>query len=192
MIKWEGIMMPRRGLRLSDEEYNHIVHWRYLAKKSKDIEARVRLRAVLLTHEGKTLEQVADTLEVARSTVQRWIENYRNRGTVGLLFRGPYKGRKPRLTLDQKRELAEIIREGPEKSGLDTGVWTSPIIADLVKRRFKISYSPSQIRRILHELGFSIQYPRQMLSEADKKRQATWLEEELPEIEKKTEKTRVS
>lgn len=177
--------MPRRGLRLSDEEYNHIVHRRYLAKRSKDIEARVRLRAVLLTHEGKTLEQVAETLEVARSTVQRWIEKYRSRGTVGLLFRGPYKGKEPRLTLDQKRELAGIIREGPEKSGLDTGVWTSPIIADLVKRRFKVSYSPSQIRRILHEPGFSIQYPRQMLSEADKKRQATWLEEELPEIEKK-------
>lgn len=184
--------MPRRGLRLSDEDYNHIVRRRYRAKKSKDMEARVRLRAILLVHEGNTLEQVAATLEVARSTVQRWIENYRDRGTVGLLFQGPYKGRKPRLTLDQKRELAETIRESPEKSGLDTGVWTSPIIADLVKRRFRISYSPSQIRRILHELGFSIQYPRQMLSEADKKRQATWLEEELPEIEKKTKKTRVS
>jgi len=177
--------VPKRGLRLSDDEYNLIVHHRYLAKKRKDFEARVRLRAVLLVHDGKTLEQVGDTLEVARSTVQRWIESYRDRGTVGLVCRGPYKGRKPRLTLDQKRELAGIIREGPEHSGLDTGVWTSPIIADLVRRRFKVLYSPSQIRRILHELGFSIQYPRQMLSKADKKRQATWLEEELPEIEKK-------
>lgn len=182
--------MPRRGLRLDLEEYNHIVHHRYLAKKRKDVESRVRLRAILLVHEGKTLEQVGQVLEVARSTVERWIERYRSTGLTGLLVRGPYRGKKPRLSLDQKRELATLIREGPEDSGLDTGVWTSPIVADLVKQRFNIAYSPSQIRRILRELGFSVQYPRQELSQADKKRQATWVEEELPKIKKKSKRKR--
>jgi transposase len=184
--------MPRRGLRLDIDDYNHIIQHRYLAKKRKDLEARVRLRAILLVHEGKTLEQVGQMLEVARSTVQRWIERYRCRGVTGLLVRGPYQGKKPRLSLDQKRELAIMIRQGPENSGLDTGVWTAPIIADLVKRRFRIAYSPSQIRRVLHELGFSLQYPRQEPSKADKKRQATWLDEELPEIKKKSKRTKAS
>jgi transposase len=184
--------MPKRGLRLEIEEYNHVVRHRYLARKRKDHESRVRLRALLLIHEGKTLEQVGHILEVARSTVQRWIERYRRYGVTGLLVRGPYQGKKPRLSLDQKRELAIMVRQGPENSGLDTGVWTAPIIADLVKRRFAIAYSPSQIRRLLHELGFSLQYPRQEYSKADKKRQATWLEEELPDIKKKSRKTAVS
>ena len=184
--------MPKRGLRLDLEDYNHIVRHRYLAKKRKDLESRVRLRAVLLVHEGKTLEEVGRILEVARSTVERWIERYRSRGVTGLLVRGPYRGKKPRLSLGQKRELAMMIREGPENSGLDTGVWTAPIIADLVKRRFRIAYSPSQIRRVLHELGFSLQYPRQELSQADKKRQATWLEEELPEVKKKSKRKKAS
>jgi len=182
--------MPKRGLRLDPEDYNYIVHHRYLAKKRKDLESRVRLRAVLLVHEGKTLEEVGRVLEVARSTVERWIERYRSRGVTGLLVRGPYRGKKPRLSLDQKRELAMMIREGPENSGLDTGVWTASIIAGLVKQRFRIAYSPSQIRRVLHELGFSLQYPRQELSQADKKRQATWLEEELPEVKKKSKRKR--
>lgn len=176
--------MPRQGLRLSDEQYNEVVHHRYLAKKRKDFEARARLRAVLLVHQGNTLEQTSKILEVARSTVQAWIKEYRSRGVTGLLVQGPYKGRKSRLSLDQKRDLARMIRQGPEACGLDTGVWTSPTIADLVKRRFNIQYSPSQIRRILHELGFSVQYPRRLLSKADKKLQATWLEEELPAIKK--------
>jgi transposase len=184
--------MPKRGLRLDIEEYNHIVHHRYLAKKRKDFDSRVRLRSILLVHEGKTLAQVGQILEVARSTVQRWIERYRGTGVAGLLVRGPYQGKKPRLSLDQKRELAMVVRQGPENSGLDTGVWTSPIIADLVKRRFGIAYSPSQIRRVLHELGFSLQYPRQELSKADEKRQATWLEQKLPEIKKKPKRTMVS
>jgi len=184
--------MPKRGLRLDLEDYNHIVRQRYLAKKRRDSESRVRLRAVLLVHEGKTLEQVGQILEVARSTVERWIERYRRRGITGLLVRGPYRGKKPRLSLDRKRELAMMIREGPENSGLDTGVWTAPIIADLVKQRFGIAYSPSQIRRVLHELGFSLQYPRQELSQADKKRQATWIEEELPDVKKKSKRTKAS
>jgi transposase len=184
--------MPKRGLRLDLEDYNHIIHHRYLAKKRKDLEARVRLRAVLLVHDGKTLEEVGQILEVARSTVERWIERYRRRGVTGLLLRGLYRGKKPRLSLDQKRELAMIIREGPENSGLDTGVWTAPIIADLLNQRFRITYSPSQIRRVLHELGFSLQYPRQELSQADKIRQATWLEEELPEVKKKSKRKKAS
>ena len=184
--------MPKRGLRLEIDDYNDIVHHRYLARKRKDLEARVRLRSILLVHEGKTLEQVGQILEVARSTVQRWIERYRNRGVTGLLVLGPYQGKKPRLSLDQKRELAIMVRQGPENSGLDTGVWTAPIISDLVKRRLGIAYSPSQIRRLLHELGFSLQYPRQESSEADKKRQATWLEQELPEIKKKSKTTKTS
>jgi putative transposase len=179
--------MPRRGLRLDTEENNLIVHHRRLAKKRKDHESRVRLRAILLIHAGKTLDQVGQILEVARSTIQRWIERFRRRGVIGLLVKGPYRGKHPGLSLDQKRELAILVRQGPEESGLDTGVWTAPIIADLVKRRFNIKYSASQIRRILHELGFSIQYPRQALSEADKKRQATWIEEELPEIKKRVQ-----
>lgn len=176
--------MPRRGLRLSDEQYNEVVQRRHLAKKNKDFEARNRLRALLLVHHGNTLKQTGKILEVAKSTVQIWIKEYRSRGITGLLVKGPFKGRKPRLSLEQKRDLALMIREGPESCGLDTGVWTSPIIADLVKRRFNIEYSPSQIRRILHELGFSVQYPRRLLSKADKKLQATWLEEELPAIKK--------
>jgi transposase len=185
-----GTLYAETCLRLDIEEYNRIVEHRYLAKKRKDVGARIRLRAILLVHEGNTLERVGEILEVARSTVERWIGKYRTGGITGLLVIGPHRGKKPRLSLDQKREFAILIREGPEKSGLDTGVWTAPIIADLVKRRFGIGYSPSQIRRLLHELGFSLQYPRQELSEADKKRQTTWLEEELPEIKKKSKKTK--
>lgn len=43
--------MHRGGLRLYLAKYNQIVHIRYLAKKRKYLESRVRLRAILLVHE---------------------------------------------------------------------------------------------------------------------------------------------
>ena len=66
--------MPKRGLRLDVEEYNHIIQHRYLAKKRKDLDSRVRLRSILLIHEGKTLTQIGQLLEVAQSNVERWIK----------------------------------------------------------------------------------------------------------------------
>ena len=51
--------MPKRGLSLDVKDYNDIVRHRYLAKKRKDLQARILLRAILLVHEGNTLEQVA-------------------------------------------------------------------------------------------------------------------------------------
>ena len=89
--------MPRRGLKLNIEEYNQIVEHRYLAKKRKDRDSRIRLRSILLIHEGKTLAQVGQILEVARSTVERWINRYRNLGVTGLLVRGPYQGKKTQI-----------------------------------------------------------------------------------------------
>ncbi len=182
--------MPRPGLKLDLDHYNEIVRHRYRAKRRKDTDTRIRLRSLLLLHDGKTLEEVAEILEVARSTIQRWVEKYRSGGVTALIVQGPYLGRESRLNLDNKRELSLMIQDGPEKNGLDTGVWTAPIIAELVRKRFGISYSASQIRRILHELGFSIQYPRQELANADKKRQTTWLMEELPDIKKSPRRPR--
>jgi len=128
---------------------------RCLAKKGKDLELKDRLRAILLVHEGKTLEQVGQTLEVARSTAQLWIERIRRRGVEGLLVRGPYQGENPRLNLDQKLELAIVIRQGPENSGLDTGVWMAPIIVDLVKRRFRSrSLSANSLDSLPNQLDY--------------------------------------
>ncbi|MGC8658163.1 MAG: helix-turn-helix domain-containing protein [Desulfomonilaceae bacterium] len=137
-------------MRLDIKEFKHIIPRRYLTKKRKDLDARVRVRSILLVHEGKTLRQAGQILEVARATVEQWIKRHGDLGVTSLLARGPYQGKKSRLSLGKKRELAIMVRQGPEDRGLDTGGWTSPIIADLVKRRFGISYSPSEIRRVLH------------------------------------------
>ncbi|MDR3605329.1 MAG: hypothetical protein P4L38_11920 [Syntrophaceae bacterium] len=59
--------MPKRGLRLNTADYNQIVKHRYLAKKRKDLDSRVQLRLILLVHEGTTLTQIGQLLEVAQS-----------------------------------------------------------------------------------------------------------------------------
>ena len=52
------------------------------------------------------------------------------------MAKGPLKGAQSRLTDEQKNELSRIIAAGPQEAGLDTGVWTTPIIVKLVKDLF--------------------------------------------------------
>ena len=182
--------MPRIALRVGPDEWEDLRKLRVVLKKAGEHRLDLRLRAMQLLAKGTSIEQTAGTCEVGTTTVKRWLDTYRARGMWALISKGPYQGKQSRLSDEQMEELANIIESGPEASGIDTGVWTSPIIADLVRRRFGIKYHPSQIRRILHKLGFSIQYPKQRLSLADEALQAIWIRKELPAIKKSPQGTR--
>jgi transposase len=182
--------MARTGLRLGPDELEDVTKIRGMLKRAGRDRLALRLRVILLVGQGTTMEETGRVCEVAMCTVLRWVKTYRATGPWGLISRGRCEGKRPRLSADQMRELADIIDAGPEVSGIDTGVWTSPIIADLVRRQFGIKYHPSQIQRILHKLGFSIQYPKQRLSLADKALQGLWIRKELPAIKKSPERGR--
>lgn len=176
--------MGVRGFRLGREQMGAMQLALDRAHGNKEYALSLKLRSVLAAGEGRTQKEVAAVFKVPLRTLEWWIRQFRSEGISGLV-NGPYVGKSSRLSAEQKSELALIIEEGPEAHGLDTGVWTAPVVADMVARRFRVRYSCSQIRRILHELGFSVQYPRQKLSQADKELQATWLREEVPAIKKK-------
>lgn len=177
--------MAKKGFKVDQESRDQFCVELKKAKLANDYSMVTRLRALILVSDGYTENRTAAKLDVGRASVQRWIRRFRS-GGLKALARGPYHGAQPKLSEDQKHALACMIESGPESAGLDTGVWTAPIIVDLVKRRFNVSLSASQIRRILHKLGFSLQFPRRKLSQADKKLQANWIRNELPGIKKKS------
>lgn len=175
----------RPGLRLDQGQTLALNNARSRAKKDRDLEFDKRLRSILLVgHEHYTQKAAAKILEVTENCVTRWVMTYKSAGIEGLRP-GIHPGAKPRLTDAQKARLSKWIEEGPEECGLDTGVWTGPIVRDLIERRFGIHYSVPQVRKILHQLGFSVQYPKHVLSEASQKDQDRWLRRVLPEIKKR-------
>ena len=175
--------MPRPGLRLSRSQEAELKERYEGAKARKDFDMCLRIQGLLLVHRGNTEVVAADTIGVGRRTLQVWIRRYRQRGISGLV-KGPYPGGRSRLTEEQKQELSGIIAAGPEKAGFDTGVWIAPMVVKLVKDLYGVSYSASQIGRILHKLRFSLQYPTRKPSKADEKAEEQWRAEDLPAIKK--------
>lgn len=176
----------KRNFRISGRvERRRIDRERRKAKKRKEHVVELRLRAIWEAGvEGRKQAEVADRCGVPLRTVEEWIKRYRREGCRGMRNR-PIPGKPPRLTEKQRGKLKEAVLKGPEANGFDSGVWTAPMLVEWIWKKFHVRYSASQVRRILHALGFSVQYPRQVLSKANLKEQRRWMREEWPRIKKK-------
>jgi len=159
---------------------------RFIRQRAKtgDLAEWRRGRAVLSYIEGRPVIVIATELDVTRGAVYRWLQWYEAMGVAGLVT-GKAPGPAPRLSAAQQRELTALVEAGPLPAGYPSGVWTGPMIGDLIRRRFGVHYHKHNVPRLLHELGFSVQRPRKRLARADAQAQATWLREQLPAIKKK-------
>jgi transposase len=94
-------------------------------------EARLRHRVqiVLMAHRGRPHGDIATDLGCSRSSVQRWLNAYLDRGLDGLTPRKA-KGAKPKLTADLAPAIRQWVIDGPAKHGLDRANWTYPELAD--------------------------------------------------------------
>ena len=154
------------------------------AAAANDLETWRRAKAVLGYLDGERVVEMCDELGVVRGSVNRWLGWYNAMGAEGLRT-GKAPGRPPRLTPEQREELARTIDAGAQAAGFSSGVWNAPRLADLIKRRFGVEYHVNYVPRLLHDLGFSVQRPRKRLARADAAAQAVWIRERLPRIKKK-------
>lgn len=143
-----------------------------------------RLHAVILNSEGNTSGEVAWMLKAPRSKVSWWLANYQEHGVDGLL-EGHRCGRPSPLTQTQRLALTDIVESGPVAYGFDCGVWTSPRIARVIEEEFGLRYHPGHVRKLLHQLDFSVQRPRRVLSRANPTAQDRWQRYDYPRLKKK-------
>jgi transposase len=118
-------------------------------------EARVyrRLEALLLVAEA------ARRCRVNRSSVHRWLVQYRAEHEAAALCDRPRSGR-PRLhrTLTPRRLAAALARD-PRRCGYQATSWTVPLLAhDLAAKGLAVS--PRTLRCRLHEAGYRWKRPR--------------------------------
>jgi transposase len=80
--------------------------------------------------------------------------------------------------------LTDILDSGPVAHGLDTGIWTSPLVAQVIREEFDRSYHPGHVRRLLRQLGYSVQRPTTRLAQADMGQKRKWTRYTYPNLKK--------
>jgi transposase len=101
---------------------------------------------------------------VTQGAVSQWLKRAKEGGVAGLRHRPP-PGAAPRLSLEQRAQLLELLSRGAEALGFQGEVWIQPRVATLIG----VSYNPSQVGRILKASRWSRQKPVQRATQRDEK-----------------------
>jgi transposase len=161
-----------------------LLAWRKEAQTDKAPRVALRLQALLLSAEGHTPPDIAQLLHVHRSRVHQWVRDWMDYG-IDAIKEGLRSGRPRALTQTQLDQLRDIIESGPVAYGLNTGVWTSKIVAGVICEEYGVEYHPGHVRKLLHQAGCSVQRPATRLVRADPKEQRRWTRYTYPNLKKK-------
>jgi len=143
-----------------------------------------RRQAIRLLKAGKNLSAVAQALGSSVSSVFRWLQTYRKKGSRGLDPRNT-PGRPPRLSTAMKNRLAKLLLKGPRAAGYKTDLWTLQRVATVIDREFGVHYHPCHVWKLLASLGWSCQKPERRALQRDEEEIAHWNHYRWPHIKKR-------
>lgn len=129
-----------------------------IAQKINNLHLYKMVSCLLMIHKNKKIDEVANYFNLSCKTVYNWISQFLVKGFSWLIMHH-YKGRgkKSRLSKDQKQKLYEIVKKGPESYGFNCGVWNSVLILEVIQKEFKVTYNPRYLCEILKSIGLSFQ-----------------------------------
>jgi transposase len=140
-----------------------------------------RIHALLALAEDMSVHDVADMLGLGEQTVRDYRNQFLWKGIASLLYKRP-SGRPSKLTKTQRKELAHLIKAGPQAAGYTSGCWNTPMIQDLIQRRFGVEYHPHYICTLLHNLGFSYQKARFVSDHLSEAKRLEWRQTRWPRL----------
>lgn len=143
---------------------------------------QLRQRAVNAVQNGESPEIVARVLGVSRTALYGWLAKYRQ-GGLGQLDARKRGGRPPKLDGKALRYIFDTVTmKNPMQLKFPFALWTTAMVVELIKDKFKICLSRSSVSRLLNQLGLSAQRPLWRAYQQDSNAVDYWLNSEYPKI----------
>jgi transposase len=136
--------------------------------KQKERELIIKLRK-----EGKTCVEVAEILDISKSTVSYWTIRHKQ---TGCLQDKPRPGRPTPLTSKKLTEMKKTIEDTLLGQNNRAGL-SSKEIRVLIQKETGRTYTLRHVERLLHKMGFSLVTPRVNHIKKDKKAQEAFRKE---------------
>ena len=109
--------------------------------------------ALALVLEGKSRTEAATSCGMDRQILCDWIHRYNAQGIEGLHNRTA-PGAKPKLSVEQEHELAELVRKGPNLAEHGVVRWRRIDLARVIERCYGVKYAERSVGDLLRRLGF--------------------------------------
>lgn len=144
----------------------------------------IRLMAVERVREGEPPSQVIAAYGFNRTTIYKWI-NAALRPGIGIKALRSTKatGRPRTLTPRQESQVFRWVNgRDPRQYGLDFGLWTRAIVAELIAQKFGIALGLTATGELLAKLGLTPQKPLQRAYQRDPEAVEKWQRETFPAL----------
>ena len=144
----------------------------------------IRLMAIDRVREGESPATVIASYGFHRTTIYKWITASRQPGVGIRALRSTKATGRPRtLTPAQESQVFRWVNgRDPRQYGLDFGLWTRTIVADLIARKFGVTLGVTAVGALLAKLGLTPQKPLQRAYQRDPEAIERWQRETFPAI----------
>ena len=144
----------------------------------------IRFMAVERVREGESPSAVIASYGFSRTTIYKWlgVASKPGVGVRGLASRST-PGRPRRLTPRQEQQVFRWVNgNDPRQYGLDFGLWTRKVVADLIEQKFDIRFGLTAVGELLAKLNLTPQKPLQRAYQRDPEAIEKWRRETYPGI----------
>src|SRR6266699_733829 len=150
--------MPKRATKVVLSEKEQEALTRISRRYRSEQQVAQRARIILAAAEGQSNAQIARELALNVDTVRLWRDRWVGLQGIDLdtlsiaerLQDAPRPGVKPRITAEQRCQIAALACEAPAQSGRPISQWTGREIADEVQARGIVEQiSPRHAARLL-------------------------------------------
>lgn len=155
---WSNILYHCSMIEVTAEEMTVLMNW----KKRSDtfVLPRMKSEAVLYISEGVDIAIVAKLVDRSVKTVKGWIADWSRARLHSVVTGHAGNQNAAKLTVDQKNEVAEMLRRPPSESGVTADFWDVPALHDVVEATFCVTYdSDASYRLLMHFAGMSFKLP---------------------------------
>jgi putative transposase len=142
-----------------------------------------RLKAIQMHLEGIGPDEICRVLDVSRRSVFYWAKRFHAAGLKGL-DEGLHSGRPKQLSTAQLDRLGKILDEGPLAYGFSSKTWTCVRVGQVIQKEFGVAYHEDHVRKILHQLGFSVRRRKKGLTRTNSQSLPRWVRETYRALEK--------
>ena len=131
-------------------------------------------------NKGKSQKEIGGIFNLSQSAISQILISIKGKEKDDFV---ETRGVKPKLTEEQKQELAIILRKAPSEYGFF--LWNKWSIQAIIKTKFEISYHENYIYKIMQYINFTSQKPALKDYRQNEEKVRNFKEKEVVEIKKK-------
>jgi transposase len=144
--------MPKHlSVRALTEEEERVIE-KLVRSQTASVRLVQRARIIRLSHQGSSVAQIAQQMQIDEDVVRKWIRRFGERGLAGLED-APRSGAPSRYTPENKARILQAARTRPTELGLPFGSWTFDRLTTYVHEHHGVQMKRTRIIELLHEEG---------------------------------------